>query len=796
MSAINQHTPMMQQYLETKAAHPNILLFFRMGDFYELFYDDAKRAAKLLDITLTHRGKYNDQPIPMAGVPYHAVDNYLVRLIKLGESVAICEQIGEATNAKAPIERKVTRIITPGTVTDDLLLNARHDNILLSFFVKDQQYGIAWTDLSSGRFHLLQVTTKEELLAEISRLQPAEILLPENSTLTFTEKYCVRLSPPWEFDLQQARLKIAEQFAVKDLYAFGEENYIVAFCAAGCLLSYLQITQQQSLPHLKNVILEHSGNFLQLDSSTQKHLEILTNNRGGLENTLLSIIDHTASTMGSRLLQRWLGRPLLDHNLIKQRQEAVAEILASKQFIQLTPLLKQVNDIERIATRIALKSAKPHDLCKLRQTLAILPDLEKIITRCNSVLVKTLGSKIIQQPDLYNLLTKSLVENPPILIRDGGVIAKGYDEELDLLKEQSINWEEKLAALEEAEKQKLGLSSLKFGYNRIHGFYIELSKKQAGQAPSYFLRKQTLKNGERFITIELKQFEESVLDAKVKSLAREKWLYEELLEKIIMYIPNLQLMSAAIAELDVLQNFAERANTLKWCCPIMTHTEGINIKGGRHPVVWQVLQEQFINNDLALNQKQNTLIITGPNMGGKSTYMRQNALIVYLAHLGSFVPADEAQIGPVDKIFTRIGAADDLASGRSTYMVEMTETAFILRQATAKSLVLIDEVGRGTSTYDGIAIAYATCAYLANTIKAYTLFSTHFFELTKLADEFTCIRNIHLEATVHNNKIVFLYRVQPGKIDNSYGLDVAKLAGLPAEVLFSAKAFHKSITTA
>lgn len=778
------HTPMMQQYHRIKADYPEMLLLYRMGDFYELFFDDAKRAAQLLDLTLTHRGQSADKPIPMAGVPYHAVENYLARLLKKGESVAICEQIGDPATSKGPVERQVTRIITPGTVTDEALLEARRDNLLLAIHQQRKHYGLAWVDLSGGRFHLLQVTDEAQLVAEITRLQPAEILAQDASVIAnLREGNTIKIRPAWDFDINRARQLICEQFLVSDLNAFGEKDYALAFPAAGCLLSYLQTTQRQSLPHLKQITLEQNEDYLQLDAATQRHLELFENYQGGRENSLLAVLDRTSCAMGSRLLKRWLGRPLSNSGLINARQEAVNGLLEKKQDGLLQTLLKQTADIERIVSRIALKSARPRDLIQLRQTLAILPELHEIITSHQPPLLKELSKQLLPRPLLHDLLTAALVENPPMLIRDGGVIATGFDEELDELRALNDNATDKLVELEQAEKQRSGLSTLKFGYNRVQGYYIELSRSQAEKAPANYQRKQTLKNVERYITPELKVFEERVLSAQVKALAREKWLYDNLLEELQQDLASLSQLAQAIAQLDVLTNFAERAQSLNWCRPIFVKEPGIQIHQGRHPVVEQVLQEQFIANDLVLNQKQSMLLITGPNMGGKSTYMRQNALIVLLAHTGSFVPASQARLGPIDKIFTRIGASDDLASGRSTFMVEMTETAHILRQATCNSLVLIDEIGRGTSTYDGMALANATCSYLANTLKAYTLFSTHYFELTKLPEQYTCIKNVHLKATVGSGRIVFLYRVEEGAVNRSYGLEVAKLAGIPEEVL-------------
>lgn len=774
---------MIQQYLSIKANHPEMLLFYRMGDFYELFFDDAKRAAHLLDLTLTHRGQSDGKPIPMAGVPYHAAENYLARLIKKGESVAICEQVGEPTMGKGPVDRQVVRIITPGTVTDEALLEAKRDNLLLAIYQQRHHYGLAWVDLSGGRFHLLQVNDEAQLAAEITRLQPAEILIQESvSQSSWRKNQIVKIRPEWDFDLKRAQERLCEQFTVSDLSAFGEQQYPLAFSAAGCLLTYLNSTQRQALPHLTAITLEQCEDYLQLDAATQRHLELFENNRGERNNTLLDILDHTACAMGSRLLKRWLGRPLRNRTIIQARQNAIHELI-KQQDNRLYTLLSQVCDVQRIISRIALKSARPRDLLQLRITLSLLPELHLFLAEYKVDVIQELRRFLKPLPALTELLNSALVDNPPVLIRDGGVIAPGFDEELDELRGLSDNAIEKLHVLERDEKQRSGLSSLKFGFNRVHGYYIELSRLQSEKVPLYYQRKQTLKNTERYITPDLKAFEEKILSAEVKALAREKWLYENILDEIHQSMTALTQIADALSMLDVFNNLAERAQTLKWNCPILRETAGIDIRHGRHAVIEQILQEQFIANDLFLQPSQHTLLITGPNMGGKSTYMRQNALIVLLAHIGSFVPAEHTALGTIDKIFTRIGASDDLSAGRSTFMVEMTETAHILRQATSNSLVLIDEIGRGTSTYDGMALAYACCAYLANTVKAYTLFSTHYFELTTLPQEFSCIRNVHLQATLANKNIVFLYKVEEGHASRSYGLEVAALAGIPSVVL-------------
>lgn len=777
---------MMQQYLRIKSEHPDMLLFYRMGDFYELFYDDAKLAANLLDLTLTHRGQSNGKPIPMAGVPYHAVENYLARLLKKNQSVAICEQIGDPATSKGPVERQVTRIITPGTITDDALLEAKRDHLLLAIHHHKKIFGLAWVDLSEGRFHLMQIPNEEQLRAEMTRLQASEILISESFVQPdwFTHSL-IKVRPEWDFDSRRSLQLLEKQFPHSTTLT--AENYTHALPAAGCLLAYLQLTQRQALPHLTTITLEQNEDYLQIDAATQRHLELFETQFGSEKNTLLSLLDHTACTMGSRLLKRWLVQPLRKHLPIQQRQKAITEIIQQNQALQLHGILRGVADLHRIISRVALKSARPRDLLQLRETLALLPELHHILQNSQSFLLCQLKNQLTPLPELYGLLCQAIVENPPMLVRDGNVIATGFDEELDELRGFSETSAQKLQTLERDERERSGLSTLKIGFNRVQGYFIELSRQQAEQAPSHFQRKQTLKNVERYITPELKSFEDTVLSAESKALAREKWLYDHLLDVIHQSIMVLNPMAKALAELDVLSCLAERAQALSWCCPNLVDEAGIHIVQGRHPVIEQMVHEQFIANDLNMRPDQHLLLITGPNMGGKSTYMRQNALIVLLTHIGSFVPAKQVRLGPIDRLFTRIGANDDLTSGRSTFMVEMTETAHILRQATPQSLVLIDEIGRGTSTHDGMALAYACCAYLANKIRCYTLFSTHYFELTHLAETFSCIRNIHLRAKLTQDRIVFLYQVEEGSAHQSYGLEVAQLAGLPGEVLEMAR---------
>lgn len=787
------HTPMMQQYLRIKADYPDMLLLYRMGDFYELFFDDAKRAAHMLDLTLTHRGQSAGSPIPMAGVPYHAVENYLARLLQKGESIAICEQISGPSQSKGPMERQVTRVITPGTVTDEALQQAKCDNLLLAIHRGKNAFGMAWVDLSGGRFHLLQLPDESSLCNELARLSPAEILLQK--PLPFPQacnSFVVKMRPAWEFEAKRAYELVCQQFKVAQLQNSEQEYYVDALAAAGCLLSYLQVTQRQALPHLNTITFEHTQDYLQLDAATIRHLELFESSRQ--DTHVFALLDNTACSMGSRLLKRWLRKPIRQSETLLHRQQAIQELEHNKQYDILHPLLAQLADIERIVARIALKSARPRDLVHLGDSLALLPQIQNALSMHQSPRLQALAEEIKPQQTLCDLLSQAIVDNPPILIRDGGVIAPGFDEDLDQLRALSHHASDQLLALEEAEKKRSGLPSLRFSYNRVHGYYIELSRTQASKVPTHFQRKQTLKNVERYITPELKTFEEQVLSAEAKALAREKFLYDHLLEELQPSLSILSQLAQALAELAVLNNLAERADSLKWVCPLLTPQPGIEIQAGRHPVIEHILQERFVANNLNLQSTQPFLLLTGPNMGGKSTYMRQTALIVLLAHMGSFVPAQHARIGPIDKLFTRIGAHDDLTSGCSTFMVEMSETAYILRHATAQSLILVDEIGRGTSTYDGMALAYACCLHLAKVVQAYTLFSTHYFELTALSQNCASIRNAHLKAQLTDMGISFLYQVEDGPTHQSYGLEVALLAGIPPAVLNIAREYLQNIS--
>ena len=776
---------MMAQYLQIKKNHPKHLLFYRMGDFYELFYDDAKQASELLDITLTQRGKSQDKPIPMAGVPYHSAENYIAKLIKQGYSVAIAEQFGDPLTTKGPLDRKVVRVLTPGTVSDETLLEQKSDNLLLAISFKGNNYGISWLDIASGRFTIVEVDSQQQLIAEFTRLAPVETLIAEDLSLPdeILQQTSIQRLPNWYFDYNNSLEQLTTQFKTTNLDCFGCSQYLLAIEAAGCLLTYALETQKTPLLHINKLTYENRNDTVLIDAATRKNLELTTNLQGGKQHTLLSVIDKTATAMGSRLLQRWLHRPLQNLTKLQCRQQAVSSLQENWHFENIQPILKQIGDIERIIARIALKSARPRDLAKLRDSLANIPDLKQSLHAVNYNLLNQITAKIDDHTEVHNLLLAAIIDNPPVVLRDGGVIASGFDKQLDDLRAISNNASDYLIQLEQQELANTKLTTLKVGYNRVQGYFIELSKREAEHAPSNYIRRQTLKNTERFITPELKEFEDKSLSAKSRALSREKELYEKLLETLQQHLQKLQLSAETIANIDVLANLAERAVSLNWCCPELTSENIIDIKNSRHPVVEQVISTQFIANDAAFNADRRMLLITGPNMGGKSTYMRQIALTVLLAQIGSFVPAEYAKIACIDQIFTRIGSSDDLAGGRSTFMVEMIEAANILHNATSKSLVLMDEIGRGTSTFDGMSLAWAFAYELAKTINSFTLFATHYFELTKLPEQIPQIANIHLDATEHKNKLVFLHSVQEGAANKSYGIKVAELAGIPNEVI-------------
>ncbi len=783
---------MMQQYLRIKADHPETLLFYRMGDFYELFFDDARKAARLLDITLTARGQSAGKPIPMAGVPHHAAENYLSRLIKLGESVAICEQTSDPGLSKGPVDREVLRIITPGTVTDEAMLDERKDNLLVSAFSDNEKIGIAVLDITSGRFSLMQLESHADVNAELERLLPAELLISEDDLLLDqlnmpASRSALRKQPPWWFETDTATRILNEQFGTRDLSGFGCEHMHSAIAAAGCLMQYVRDTQRAALPHITALRVENSSDTVLLDAASRRNLEIEFNLSGGTDNTVTSVVDDTVTAMGSRCLRRWLHSPLRDTDILQARHQCIGELLDSGYFVDIRQQLHSIGDIERIMSRVALKSARPRDLDTLRLSIHALPDVQQSLQQCHSPMLVSLSSDIGEHPNIGLLLDAAIRENPPVVLRDGGVIAEGYNNELDELRSLGKNADDFLVQLEQRERDRTGIKTLKVSYNRVHGYYIEISRLHSESAPEDYIRRQTLKNNERFITAELKEYEDKVLSARERALALEKSLYDELLDKLLNSLAELQSCARGLAELDCLTNLAERAETLDYCCPELTNEPGINIKSGRHAVVEQVRDEPFIPNDTLLSDKKRMNIITGPNMGGKSTYMRQTALIVLLAMIGSYVPAESARIGTIDRIFTRIGAADDLASGRSTFMVEMTEAANILNNATENSLVLMDEIGRGTSTFDGLSLAWACAHHLAAKNNSYTLFATHYFELTALPDEMPGITNVHIDAVEHDDKIVFLHNVKPGPANQSYGLQVAQLAGVPATTIQMAR---------
>ncbi|AQA20241.1 DNA mismatch repair protein MutS [Halioglobus japonicus] len=778
---------MMVQYLAIKAEHPRDMVFYRMGDFYELFYDDAKKAAEILDITLTARGKSAGEPIPMAGVPFHAAENYLARLVKAGVSVAIAEQIGDPATSKGPVERKVVRVVTPGTVSDEALLDERVDNLLLALNHSGEDYGLAYLDLSTGRFRVLEVSGEEALAGELQRLNPAETLYCDTIGHTLvSERSGARAQPAWEFDTESARRALNTQFQTHDLQGFGCDGLDLAIGAAGCLLQYVKDTQRSNLPHLRSMSHESRAESVILDAATRRNLEIDINMSGGETNTLFSVLDKGVTAMGSRLLRRWLHRPLTDITTLEARQNAIAALCANYHYETVREQLKPIGDMERILARVALRSARPRDLTRLLSSLAALPPLRSELGHCDAPLLAQLSLQAGDYPELVELLDRAIIENPPVVIRDGGVIADGYDAELDELREISTGAGNYLLEIEQRERETTGISTLKVGYNRVHGYYIEISRSQSDQAPAEYVRRQTLKNAERFITPELKEFEDKALSSKSRALAREKALYDALIDRLNEQLAQLQDTAAAVSEIDVLACLAERAENLSLCRPQFVEDQVFEVSQGRHLVVEQVLEEPFIANDTLLDSKRRMLLITGPNMGGKSTYMRQNAVIALLAHIGSFVPATTTRLAPMDRIFTRIGSSDDLASGRSTFMVEMTETANILHNATPRSLVLMDEVGRGTSTFDGLSLAWAAAVELAQRVQAFTLFATHYFELTTLPDTCPTMANVHLDATEHQDHVVFLHHIQEGPANRSFGLQVAKLAGIPGPVLQAA----------
>ena len=785
------HTPMMQQYLRIKAENPDVLLFYRMGDFYELFYDDARRGSRLLDIVLTQRGESGGAAIPMAGVPVDKLDAYLARLVKQGEPVAICEQTGVVGKTKGPVTREVVRIVTPGTVTDDALLDARRENLLAALAVDGERFGIAWLDLAAGRFSVLEGEGREALAAELERLRPAEILLPEGLKLTAQARIVERA--PWHFLADTARRALTAQFGTQDLTGFGCEDLTLAIGAAGALLQYARDTQKGALPHLTALARESRDDALVMDATTRRNLELDTSLAGREDATLVGVIDRTATAMGARELRRWIRRPLRDRATLTARYGAIANLIEADRYDGLHEILRGIGDVERVLARVALRSARPRDLAALREALGMLPRLQGALAGLGAPLLATAAADLVPQTELQDLLQRALVATPPPLLREGGIIAAGFDAALDELRSIATGADTQLLELEDRERRRSGLTQLKVGYNRVQGYFIELPRSQSERAPIEWQRRQTVKNAERYITPELKLFEDKVLGSRDRALARERELFDGLLERLIGDLAPLKRLAAALALVDVLASLAERAVSLRYVQPELTDAPGLRIEGGRHPVVERVLDDPFVPNDLELKDGRRMLVITGPNMGGKSTYMRQAALILVLASIGSFVPATRAVIGPFDRIFTRIGASDDLAGGRSTFMVEMTEAAVILNAATDRSLVLMDEIGRGTSTYDGLSLAFACASHIAQRLRAFTLFATHYFELTELADGIPEVANVHLDATEHADGIVFLHAVKPGPASRSYGLQVAQKAGVPREVIESARGYLEKL---
>jgi DNA mismatch repair protein MutS len=789
---IQNHTPVMQQYLRMKSQYPDVLLFYRMGDFYELFFEDARRAASLLDITLTARGQSAGHPIPMAGVPFHSVEGYLARLVRKGESVAICEQIGDPAKSKGPVQREVVRVITPGTVTDEALLDARQETLVAAVSFDGDRFGLAWLDLGAGRLTVLQSSGSLALAAELERLKPAELLMSESARPEgdiSRNGTAVRTRPSWYFELASASRLLTDQMGTLDLRGFGADDLPLAICAAGALLQYVRDTQKSAVPHIRGLTVEERTDALIIDAPTRRNLELDVSLTGNPDATLFALIDKCVTSMGSRQLRRWLNRPLTGHPGLRARHQALGALIDQRRFETLREHLNGIGDVERILSRVALRSARPRDLTQLRTSLSALPALRAALAEIDSPLLRRLRDRVDEHEGVVRLLSAAIATEPSTFLRDGDVIAEGYDSDLEELRRISTHTDEFLLELEKRERERSGIPGLKLGFNRVQGFFIEITRKDAERVPKDYIRRQTVKSAERFITAELKAFEDKVLSARERALARERQIYEEVLTQLTDRLGPMQLTAAALAELDAIAALADRACHLEWTPPELVSEPRLCIEAGRHPVVERFSDNPFVPNDLRFDATRRMLIITGPNMGGKSTYMRQAALIVLLAHMGSYVPANRAVIGPLDRIFTRIGAADDLAGGRSTFMVEMTEAANILNNATARSLVLMDEIGRGTSTFDGLSLAWATARHIAVRLRAFTLFATHYFELTTLATEVDGCANVHLDATEHGDGIVFLHAVKDGPANRSYGLQVAQLAGVPREVIGHARRY-------
>ncbi len=784
---LDSHTPMMQQYLHIKQQHPDTLLFYRMGDFYELFFEDARRAAKLLNITLTTRGQSAGEPIPMAGVPYHAVESYLARLLRQGVSVAICEQMGDPATSKGPVEREVVRIVTPGTVTDAAFLEEQRDNLISAVGEVAGAWALATLDLTSGRFSVRGIDGLAELESELERLKPSELLIAESLTLNLKHP-CQTPYPEWHFDPDSGYRLLLEQFQIQSLHAFGLEQQPAAVATCAALLRYARQTQLRALPHLQGIQLEQRGDLLRIDAHSRRHLEIDQSLSDQPRHTLIAVLDQSTTPMGARLLRRWIQQPIRDIAQIQQRQQAIHALLPTIATTPFTAILKPIGDFERILSRVALKSARPRDLVQLRRSLVQIPLLQQALAPFQAERLRGMEAQLQPLPTLQEELERAILAEPPALIRDGGVIAAGYSAELDQLRAVHEESGTFLQQLEQRERQQSGIGNLKVGYNRVQGYYIEVSRTQSESVPSHYQRRQTLKNCERYTIPELKSFEEHALSAADKALALEKQLYDQLLDRIVVDLEPLQQNARLIAEFDFYHAMALNAAAYRLVAPQFTTEPILTIEAGRHLVVEQANRSQpFTANSTYIDPQQRLQILTGPNMGGKSTYMRQVALIVLLAYSGSLVPAAAATLGPVDQIFTRIGASDDLAGGRSTFMVEMSETAHILNNATAESLVLMDEIGRGTSTYDGLALAWACATDLVERIGAATLFATHYFQLTELERQLTGVVNLHLDATEEQGTILFNHQLKRGATSRSYGLQVAALAGVRAEVIARAQ---------
>jgi len=780
MNKAFEHTPIMQQYLRIKAEHPDVLVFFRMGDFYELFYEDAEKGARLLDITLTSRGQSGGAPVKMAGVPAHSVEQYLGKLVKLGESVAVCEQVGDVSTAKGPVERAVTRIVTPGTLTDPELLDEKSDNVLLALSADRATVGMAWLSLSGGSLRVAEVAP-QALANELRRISPAEILAAEGMELL---GFTVTRLASWQFDIESGKTKLLAQLGAASLAGYGCEDLTLAIGACGALLDYAKRTQGRAPAHITAVTAERASEFVRLDAATRRNLEITETFRGEPSPTLFSLLDECASAMGSRMLRHWLHHPLREQAAVAARHEAVAALDRPAQDAR--AVLRRFADIERINARVALRSARPRDLSALRDSIALLAELRVAIAAAQAPLLVALAADLDTPQECLDLLVHAIAPEPASRVIDGGVIAEGYSAELDELRKLQANAGEFLVELETRERERTQIPNLRVAYNSVHGYYIEITNSHAAKVPDDYRRRQTLKNAERYITPELKAFEDKALSARDRALALEDRLYRELLELLAVHVPRLHRLAQAVAQVDVLSCFALVAGKRGYCRPVFTGEPVLETEGGRHPVV-EAQIEAFIANDTRLSPARRLLLITGPNMGGKSTYMRQVALIALMAYAGSFVPAKTARLGPIDQIFTRIGAADDLAGGRSTFMVEMTESANILHNATDRSLVLMDEVGRGTSTFDGLALAWAIARALIERNQSLTLFATHYFELTRLAIEHREAANVHLDAVEHKDTIVFLHALEEGPASRSYGIQVAALAGVPKAVVQRAR---------